>query len=133
MPNDERLLRPGMFANLTITLPEERKVVTVPASAISYRPSGDSVFVVRSARAPKAQAGGASRTAANASKAPAHTVTRVFVKTGERRGRQIAVLKGIEPGDRVVTAGQLKLFEGAPVVVSADDVLLNARHAVSRR
>lgn len=133
LPNDERRLRPGMFANLTVTLPEEREVITVPASAISYSPSGDSVFVVRPARGPKAQAGGASRTAANASKAPAHTVARVFVKAGERRGRQIAVLQGIDPGDRVVTAGQLKLFEGAPVVVSAEDVLRNARQAVSRR
>ena len=133
LPNDERLLRPGMFAKLTVTLPEERKVITVPASAISYSPSGDSVFVVRPAQAPKVPANGASGAAANASKAPVHTVARVLVKTGERRGRQIAVLQGIEPGDRVVTAGQLKLFKGAPVVVSADDVLPNARQAASRR
>jgi RND family efflux transporter MFP subunit len=96
LPNEERLLRPGMFASLAVILPDEREVVTVPATAVTYSPSGDSVFVVRESQ----------------------TVARLPVKTGERRGARVAILEGVAPGDRVVTAGQLKLFEGAPVTIA---------------
>jgi RND family efflux transporter MFP subunit len=126
LPNDERRLRPGMFANITVTLPDRRQVVTVPATAISYSPSGDSVFLVQQ---PDPAAAGSS---AEEPAAPI-TVTRVLVETGERRGTQIAVLDGIEPGDLAVTAGQLKLFEGAPVSVLSEDVLPNASRTASRR
>jgi membrane fusion protein (multidrug efflux system) len=40
LPNEECLLRPGMFAQVTVGLSEGRDVVTVPATAISYSPQG---------------------------------------------------------------------------------------------
>ena len=41
--------------------------------------------------------------------------TRVQVKTGLRRGSQVEVVSGLQAGDVVVTAGQIKLREGAAV------------------
>ncbi|MDP9045450.1 MAG: efflux transporter periplasmic adaptor subunit, partial [Pseudomonadota bacterium] len=41
----------------------------------------------------------------------------VFVTTGENRGDQVAILKGVSEGQEVVTSGQLKLKNGTPVVI----------------
>ena len=43
---------------------------------------------------------------------------RRFVTTGATRGDQVAVLSGVKPGDVVVSAGQIKLHNDAPVVVN---------------
>jgi membrane fusion protein (multidrug efflux system) len=44
-------------------------------------------------------------------------VEQVFVTTGETRGDQVAILKGLQQGQEVVSSGQLKLKNGTPVVV----------------
>jgi membrane fusion protein, multidrug efflux system len=46
------------------------------------------------------------------------TVLQRFVKLGETRGDQVAVLSGVAAGDEVVTAGQMKLRNGSPVVIN---------------
>ncbi|MEJ2034502.1 MAG: efflux transporter periplasmic adaptor subunit, partial [Deltaproteobacteria bacterium] len=43
-----------------------------------------------------------------------------FVTTGDTRGDQIAILKGVKPEDEVVTSGQIKLRNGTPVVINND-------------
>jgi len=134
LPNHERLLRPGMFTDVVVTLPDERRVLAVPNTAINYSPYGDVVFVIREGggAAPALPAGGADDSgnpddsAVSSARAPdqrIHRVQRVFVTTGERRGLRVEILKGVAPGDRVVTAGQLKLSDGARVVISDRDVL----------
>lgn len=156
LPNGDRLLRPGMFAEIAIVLPDRRDVVTLPATAISYNPYGDAVYVVADASAedtgsaPREKSGqsrggsdggilawfsgflgGDERSSASgpegesrqAEGGPPKVAKRVFVELGERRDTRIAISKGIEVGDLVVTAGQLKLDDGAPIVVSDDDVL----------
>ena len=45
------------------------------------------------------------------------TVTQTFVTTGETRGDQVAILKGLKEGDLVVTSGQLKLNNGSRIVI----------------
>lgn len=125
LANDHRLLRPGMFADVTVLLPATTQVVVVPATAISYSPAGDSAFLIRERRAAEGAAS-AGEQAADGARAAADgreelISTRVIVQTGERRGGEIAVLDGIAAGDRVVTAGQLKLYEGARVTVSDED------------
>ncbi|MCY1554753.1 efflux transporter, RND family, MFP subunit [compost metagenome] len=47
-------------------------------------------------------------------------VERRFVETGERRAGQVVILKGLQAGERVVSAGQLKLDNGARVAIVAD-------------
>ena len=103
VPNPDLKLRPGMFVNTTVMLPAEEKVLTLPQLAISYNPYGDSVFVVEDVVEDK---GGSSLVAKS-----------VFVTLGEKRGDQVAILSGLEAGQRVVAAGQLRLRNGSPVVI----------------
>jgi RND family efflux transporter MFP subunit len=133
LPNEERLLRPGMFAQVTVGLSERRDVVTVPATAISYSPQGDAVFVVVEPPAlatpevptepPSMPDNGTQEAAAGQPSSPANlpTVQRRLVQVGERRGPDVAIPSGVAAGERVVTAGQIKLYAGAPVRISSPD------------
>ncbi len=102
--NPEGRLRPGMFVEAGLGLGETTEVVPIPASAVSYAPFGDSVYIVDEMEGPD----GASY----------QGVRQQFVKLGPARGDQIAVLSGIEPGEEVVTSGVFKLRSGAAVVVN---------------
>lgn len=141
LSNSARRLRPGMFAEVTVIVPQSRSVVTVPATAISYNPYGDAVYRIdqRAAQpptaAPTAQGppswwdklkrffrGTAETPPGQPPKSvaapPVYTAVRTFVTVGERRGSEVAIEKGLTPGDLVVTAGQLKLDDGAPVIIA---------------
>lgn len=102
--NPDAILKPGMFVEARITLGEGSSAVTLPASAISYAPYGDSVFVVEEMEGPDGD--------------PYRGVRQQFVKLGGSRGDQVAVLSGIEPGEEVVTSGVFKLRNGAAVLVN---------------
>jgi membrane fusion protein (multidrug efflux system) len=104
LPNDDRRLRPGMFANVSVVLPARRDVVTLPQSAVVNQPYGDLVYVVR----PPAEAGAPRR------------VEQRFVTLGARRGTQVAVRDGLSGGEQVVSAGQIKLRNNAPVRIDND-------------
>jgi membrane fusion protein (multidrug efflux system) len=103
--NADRRLIPGMFASVAIDAGSATSEITVPATAITYNPFGDTVYVV--------QHGGK-----DASGNSRDTVQQRFVKLGGTRGDQVAVVSGIQAGDVVVSAGQLKLRNGASVVVN---------------
>ena len=104
LPNPGGKLRPGMFVQAEVTLGEARRVISLPASAISYAPYGDSVFVVAELK--------------DSNGKPYRGVRQQFVKVGTGRGDQIAVLSGLKPGDEVVTSGVFKLRNGAHVQVN---------------
>jgi membrane fusion protein (multidrug efflux system) len=97
-------LRPGMFVEVQVVVGASRSVVPLPASAISYAPYGDSVFVVTELKDQQGQ--------------PYRGVRQQFVKLGDARGDQIAVISGLEPGEEVVTSGVFKLRNGAAVRVN---------------
>ena len=80
-------------------------IVALPASAISYAPYGDSVFVVDTLK----RSEGRVRTAACVQR---------FVKLGGARGDQVAVLSGVKPGEEIVTSGLFKLRNGAAIQVN---------------
>jgi membrane fusion protein (multidrug efflux system) len=101
LANPEGRLRPGMFVDVAIQLPEEERVVTLPQTAITYNPYGDSVVLVYESTDDQGET--------------VLTVERKFVETGASRAGQIQILKGIKAGQRVVTSGQLKLRNGAKV------------------
>ncbi|HLB06831.1 MAG TPA: efflux RND transporter periplasmic adaptor subunit [Alphaproteobacteria bacterium] len=105
LANPEHLLLPGMFGNVRVLLPAQQDVVTVPETALTYTPYGDSVFVL-SETAEKAPDG-----------APVMSATIRYVTVGERRADAAAILQGLEAGETVVTAGQIKLQSGASVVI----------------
>ena len=125
LPNAKRQLLPGMFANVAVEIGEKRRYLTLPQTAITYNPYGSTVFTVRpkseveaEARAASGAASGATVAAPAASGAGDSLVAQqVFVTTGETRGDQVAVLKGLKEGQMVVTSGQVKLKNNTPVVV----------------
>jgi membrane fusion protein, multidrug efflux system len=104
LANPQGALRPGMFVQVEVVLGPSRPVVALPASAISYAPYGDSIFVVTDVKDPNGQT--------------YRGVRQQFVKLGAARGDQIAVLSGVNPGDEVVTSGVFKLRNGAAVLVN---------------
>jgi len=100
LPNQDRRLRPGMFARVSLDVGQARERVTLPQTAIVANPYGSSVYVVRSSDG----------------EGPP-TVEQRMVTTGAQRGTQVAVTDGLEGGERVVTSGQIKLRDGAPVQI----------------
>jgi len=106
IPNPKRLLLPGMFATVKLNSGDEQRYLTLPQTAITYNPYGDTVFVVKESDKKDAK-GNAVLTA-----------QQVFVTTGPTRGDQVAILKGVEPGAQVVTSGQVKLKNGSPVAIN---------------
>ena len=117
LPNPQRQLLPGMFANVTVLLGEPRPVVTVPRTAVTYSLYGDSLYVVKEAA--KAEDKG---TAGQAAASPAGGERRLiaerrFVKTGQARDDRVAIVSGIQAGEEIVTTGQLKLNPGAAIRV----------------
>jgi membrane fusion protein, multidrug efflux system len=113
LPNKERKLLPGMFANVTVLVGDPAPVVTVPRTAVTYSLYGDSVYVVKPAQ-PKAGEAPAPAAAGQASE-PALIADRRFVKTGPVRGDRIAIASGLAAGEQVVTTGQIKLNPGAAI------------------
>ena len=97
-------LRPGMFVQTEVVLGASSAVVSLPASAISYAPYGDSVFVVTDLKNDGGQT--------------YRGVRQQFVKLGSARGDQIVIVSGVKPGDEVVTSGVFKLRNGASVLVN---------------
>jgi membrane fusion protein (multidrug efflux system) len=101
--NADRRLVPGMFASVAIDAGAATSEITLPQTAITYNPYGNTVFVVEHG------SGGGK---------PRDTVQQRFVKLGETRGDQVAVLSGIAPGDVVVSAGQMKLRNGTAIAIN---------------
>ena len=117
LANPDNRLLPGMFANIDVLLPGEMPQIVVPETAITYTLYGNSVYVINE----KKDAQGA---VVKDSQGRAQLVVeRRFVETGERRDGQVLVLKGLKAGEQVVTAGQLKLDNGAHVAIVEDQTL----------
>jgi membrane fusion protein, multidrug efflux system len=110
--NPQRNLLPGMFANITATTGAPADVLTVSRTAIVYSLYGDNVFVVVPAPIPEP-----GKARASAPPAGGFVVERRFVRIGPTRGERIAVVDGLKPGDRVVSAGQIKLQADSPVTI----------------
>jgi len=79
--------------------------VTLPQTAITYNAYGNTVYVVE-------------EKGKDAKGAPLLAARQTFVSTGATRGDQVQVLSGVKEGDMVVTAGQIKLHNGSPVIVN---------------
>jgi membrane fusion protein, multidrug efflux system len=117
LPNAERKLLPGMFANVTVLVGEPIEVVTVPRTAVTYSLYGDSVYVVKPAPAAEAkpEAAGSASAAPSQPAEPGLVVERRFVRTGQVREDRVAITFGLKAGERVVTTGQLKLNPGTAI------------------
>ena len=106
VPNHDKALTPGMFAKLQLNVGDEQPRLTLPQAAIVYNPYGDTVYVVQPSKGKDEQG-----------HVLPPTVQQTFVTVGETRGDQVAILKGIKAGTEVVTSGQVKLKNDAPIKV----------------
>lgn len=104
-------LRPGMFVNVSVLLPQKNTFVAVPATAVIHAPYGDSVFVVEDK---KADSPGLKVTPDGK---PIKNARQQFVKLGEARGDYVAITDGIKAKQEVVVAGAFKLRNNAPIVI----------------
>jgi membrane fusion protein (multidrug efflux system) len=87
-----------MFAEVRTVLPARDGILTLPRTAITYNPYGESVFVIQN-------------------KDGAQIVQRRPVKTGEVREGRVEIVEGLQAGQQVVSAGQNKLRNGQAVSI----------------
>jgi membrane fusion protein, multidrug efflux system len=105
VPNPKHELLPGMFTTVWVQAGQVRHAITLPQTAVSYNPYGETVYLVR--KAGKQDKGGGQLIA-----------RQTFVTAGATRGDQVAILQGVKAGDIVVTSGQLKLKNGSRVIIN---------------
>jgi len=117
LENKDGALVPGVFARLTVQLSEERAVITVPETSVTYSLYGDSVYVVveRKDKDGKVVTGADGK--------PQLTHERRFVRVAERRNGQAGIVEGVKEGERIVTSGQTRLFPGSGVVLDDRPIL----------
>jgi membrane fusion protein (multidrug efflux system) len=94
VPNHDKVLRPGLFARVKLILSIRDNAITVPEQSVV--PRGADRFVFRVVDG---------------------TAHMTKVTLGMRRKGRVEVVDGLQPGDVVVTAGQLKIRDGVPVEV----------------
>ncbi|MDS4070295.1 MAG: efflux transporter periplasmic adaptor subunit, partial [Candidatus Competibacter sp.] len=104
LANAHGLLRPGLFVNVAIVLPEAEPVLMIPATAVLYAPYGDSVFVVEEKKDEKTGVIG-------------KVLGQRFIRLGKTRGDFVVVTSGLAAGQTIVTTGVFKLRNGMSVVV----------------
>ena len=95
-PNDNKLLWPGEFTDVVVTLPGATPKIVVPTSAIVNDQQGQSVFIVRAD----------------------NTVDLIPVQVARTYGDNSILNDGLKEGDVVVVDGQLKLLPGSSIRIS---------------
>ncbi|MCQ8278764.1 efflux RND transporter periplasmic adaptor subunit [Acetobacteraceae bacterium KSS8] len=104
LDNPDRALLPGMFAVAHLNVGSVTPRIAVPQGAISFNPYGNFVYVLT----PDPKRNGV------------FVATSRVVTLGARRGDLVLVEKGLNPGDRIVTAGLFKLRNGSAVTINND-------------
>lgn len=100
LDNKDKRLRPGMFVQVRIDSKDAMSVLTLPDTAITYNPYGNSVFLIEETEKGLA-------------------VQSRQVLTGQSRNGRVEIISGLEAGNRVVSAGQVKLRNGMAVVIDS--------------
>jgi membrane fusion protein (multidrug efflux system) len=102
--NPAELLRPGMYVNVSVVLPDRIEVLAIPATSVLYAPYGDSVFVVEEQKN-------------DSNKSSGLVLNQKFVRLGETRGDYVSIISGLKQGETVVSTGVFKLRNGQTVVI----------------
>lgn len=103
VPNKENRLRPGMRAEFSIVTSSRKNVMAVPREALQGD-AANRVIYVKHIELPNA-------------------FTRVPVVTGEKNDRYVEIVKGLLPGDEVVTKGSYSLNFASGSGISLKDAL----------
>jgi len=104
LDNQDEALRAGMFARVRVLLPQKKSTLFIPATAVSYAPYGNSVFVIEKKSDEK-------------TKEENLILRQQFIRTGETRGDFVAVTEGLKATEQIVSTGVFKLRNGMRVVV----------------
>jgi multidrug efflux system membrane fusion protein len=94
-PNEDRSLWPGQYVRVDLVLTMRRGATVIPASAVQTSQQGDYVYVIKSD----------------------DTAELRPVVPGQKLDDEIVIEKGVAPGERVVTDGQLRVFPGGKVAI----------------
>lgn len=105
IPNPKLKLYPGMFTNVNVLAKAPQQVIVVPQTSVTYNLYGNSVFVVKAESKDKEGK-------------PILKAFAQYVTTGDNVGNEVIITKGLQAGDEVVTSGQLKLTDGAQVIIN---------------
>ncbi len=92
--NQTRVLWPGQFVNVVLTLDTAQNATVIPAEAVQAGQKGQFVYVVKADK----------------------TVEPRIVSVGRTVERRVIINKGVNPGETVVTDGQMMLFPGAHIM-----------------
>ena len=103
MPNADGALLPNMYLSVAVASGPPKSLVTVPSAAVAFNPYGSLVYTVHQDK--------------DAQGKDQQVVRQQFVTTGEARGDQVSILKGLNADDVIVTAGQLKLHNGSEIKI----------------
>jgi membrane fusion protein (multidrug efflux system) len=104
LDNQDNVLRAGMFARVKVLLPQKKPTLFIPATAVSYAPYGNSVFIIEKKSDEK-------------TKQESLILRQQFIRTGETRGDFVAVTNGLKENEQIVSTGVFKLRNGMNVVV----------------
>lgn len=119
--NPDGRLSPGQFLQVRVDLPKEDNIIAVPQTALVSSLYGDFIYVVRPAEQPKADSAAPAQTGSAEAQPKtgdaALTAVQLFVKAGRRTDGRVEILDGVKAGEEIVTAGQNRLSNGAPVKV----------------
>ncbi len=105
LPNPTEKLLPGTSVNVDIDTGAAQRYITLPQTAITYNPYGDTVFI-------------AEENGKDEQGKPKYKARQTFIVTGPTRGDQVAVLEGVKEGDTVITAGGTKLQNETPLIIN---------------
>lgn len=92
-PNQQKLLRPGMFARVRVDLGALKDSIEIPQRAIIELQGKNFVWIVT----------------------PEKTASQRPVKVGDLSNSNIVILDGLKVGERIVVEGLQKVREGMPV------------------
>jgi membrane fusion protein, multidrug efflux system len=104
LDNPENVLRAGMFGRIKVLLPKSHPTLFVPATAVSYAPFGNSVYIIEKKKDEKTGE-------------DSLLLRQQFIRTGETRGDFVAVTEGLQEGQQLVSTGVFKLRNGMNVVI----------------
>jgi membrane fusion protein (multidrug efflux system) len=95
LPNPDGSLRPGMYANVRITVEGKPEALLLPVDAVLFEKGRTSVFTVGDNKA-----------------------KRITVKTGFNDNGSVEILDGVKLGDSVVVVGKQVIADGQPVTIA---------------
>ncbi|MGI8481160.1 MAG: efflux RND transporter periplasmic adaptor subunit [Chthoniobacterales bacterium] len=104
LDNADHSLRAGMFARVQVLLPQKKATLYIPATAVSYAPYGNSVYIIEKKHDDKTGK-------------DSLVLRQQFIRTGETRGDFVAVTDGLKVGNEIVSTGVFKLRNGMDIVV----------------